>query len=205
MPRPCQRVCLQSGLKLDLNQLARRGLIRLGGYRSGSISWRDNYTGEQIALGTISANITDADQGLFHIQIGSLGQWIKLVSFPRHFGGRQWFFTCPDTHRLASVLWMPPGAHHFACRQAWGRQVAYASQFSTPLDRAHQGKARINSRLCSIGGFDPAAWEISPKPKWMRWATYNRARDKFDRYEARLNEELGAVLGRQMGPWLMTK
>ena len=30
MPRPRHRVCLQDGLKLDLNQLARRGFIKFG-------------------------------------------------------------------------------------------------------------------------------------------------------------------------------
>jgi hypothetical protein len=40
------------------------------------------------------------------------------------------------------VLWIPPGAHSFACRQRWGRSVAYASQFSTRIDRAHQEKRR---------------------------------------------------------------
>jgi hypothetical protein len=82
----------------------------------------------------------------------------------------------------------PPGALYFECRQAWGRQVAYASQFSTWVGRAHQGKARIKSRLCSIGGFDPDEWDLPPKPKWMRWNTYNRAVEKFDRHEARLRK-----------------
>jgi hypothetical protein len=66
--------------------------------------------------------------------------------------------------------------------------VAYASQFMTAIDRAHRGKSRINSRLCSIGGFDPDDWELPAKPKWMRWATYNRAVERFDRYEAILEE-----------------
>jgi len=29
---------------------------------------------------------------------------------------------------------------------------------------------------------------FSPKPKWMRW--HNRAEEKYDRYEAALNEGL---------------
>ena len=57
-----------------------------------------------------------------------------------------------------------------------------------PQSGAHRGKARINTRLCSIGGFDPDEWEFPPKPKWMRWPTYNHAEEKFDRYEAMLDE-----------------
>jgi hypothetical protein len=198
MPRPCQRVRLESGLKLDLNRLARRGFIQPGGYKGSGISWTNNYTGEQIASGLITADMSGPDEGWFRIHLGSLDQCINLVARPRHFAGQQWYFTCPYMHRRASVLWMPPGAHYFACRQKWGRQVAYASQFSTPVDRAHQGKARINSRLCSIGGLDPNDWDLPPKPKWMRWGTYNRAVEKFDRYEAILDKCTFAVVARLM-------
>jgi hypothetical protein len=31
MPRRRERVCLQDGLKLDLNRLARKGFVQLGG------------------------------------------------------------------------------------------------------------------------------------------------------------------------------
>ena len=55
--------------------------------------------------------------------------------------------------------------------------------------------ARIYARLCHIGGFNPDEWDFPPKPKWMRWRTYNRAEEKFDRYEAALNEGLmGAAI-----------
>jgi hypothetical protein len=36
MPRPRERVCLQDGLKLDLNSLARDGFVKFG----SSIGWR---------------------------------------------------------------------------------------------------------------------------------------------------------------------
>jgi hypothetical protein len=113
--------------------------------------------------------------------IGDLDQWIDLVTQPRYFGGRQWYFECPVTHRHCSVLWMPPGARRFCSRQTWRRQVAYASQFETPADRAYRGQAKIKSKL--IGDHDPDEGELPPKPKWMRWHTYNRYEQKFDAYE----------------------
>ena len=200
MPRPCQRVRLESGLKLNLNRLARRGFIQPGAYRGSGISWTNNYTGEQIASGFITADMNGPEEGWFRIQIGNLDQRIILISRPRHFGGRQWYFICPSMNRRVSVLWKPPGARSFACRQKWGRQVAYNSQFSTPVDRAHEGKAKINSRLCSIGGLDADDWEFPPKPKWMRWSTYNRAQDKFDHYESILDAGSFALVARLMGP-----
>ena len=151
MPRPLQRVRLESGLKLNLNSLARRGFIKPGAITGPvSIAWTDGYTGQQIA-GSITADMSGEQTGWLRIRLGRLDQLIGLVARRRHFGGRQWFFMCPHLHSLATVLWMPPGARSFACRERWRRQVAYASQFMDRTARAHQGKAKINSRLCSIG------------------------------------------------------
>jgi hypothetical protein len=107
------------------------------------------------------------------------------VTLPRHLGGRQWFFVCPVMHCRASVLWLPRGAQHFASRHAWSGRVAYRSQFMTPIDRAHLGKERIKRRL--IGELDPEEWDLPPKPKWMRWKTYQRYVERFDEYEAALD------------------
>ena len=198
MSRPRQRACLQDGLSLNLNRLARRGFIQPGAATGPTgIAWRNS--DEEIASGIITADLRGPDEGWFRIQIGQLDQGINLVSCPRHFGGRQWYFLCPSTNRRASVLWKPPGAHYFACRQRWGRQVAYASQFLSRADRAHGGQAKIKSRLCSIGGFDPDEWRFPPKPKWMRWSTYDQAAEKFDSYEAILDEDTFALVARLKG------
>ena len=182
MPRPRQRVCLESGLKLDLNKLRRQGLIRPGSKCGVLIRWTNTYTGEKIANGVITSNMEGAYEGWLRIRLGSIDQTIILVPKPRHFGGYQWYFVCPVMNRYASVLWMPPGATRFCSRQAWGRRVAYASQFADPDNRAHQGQAKIKSRL--IADLDPDEWDLPPKPKWMRWSTYNRYVERFDAYEA---------------------
>ena len=189
MPRPLQRVRLESGLKLNLNRLVRRGSIKPGAITGPvGIAWTDN-TGQQVS-GYVTADMSGEEAGCLNIRLGQLDQCIYLVARRRHFGGRQWFFKCPHLHSLATVLWMPPGAHSFACRQRWGRKVAYASQFMDPIARGHRGAAKIKSRLCSVGGFDPDEWELPPKPKWMRWGTYNRMVEKFDRYDAMVEEGL---------------
>ena len=88
MPRPLQRVRLESGIKLDFNRLARRGFVRPG-MRTGPVSIAWTNTGEQIASGLITADMsgTDRPHGWFRIQIGSLDQHIHLVARPRYFGG----------------------------------------------------------------------------------------------------------------------
>jgi hypothetical protein len=142
MPRSRQRTCLQDGLKLDISWLARRGLIAPGLVTGpNSIRWVNSH-GEVIASGWISADMEGDTEGSLCIRIGELDQRVPLVTLPRHYGGRQWFFVSPVTNGRASVLWLPPGAQHFACRHAWPRQVAYRSPFMTPMDRgpSRQGK-----------------------------------------------------------------
>ena len=197
MPRPRQRACLQDGLKLDLNQLARQGFIKFGAdIGARAISWSDSYQRE-IARGVIIADMTDPCHAWFRIAIGGSVQQVDLVSRPRHYGGCQWFFVCPVTGGLASVLWKPPGASTFCSRQAWGRQVAYRSQFQNASDRAYLGKERIKSRL--IGNLDPAEWDLPPKPKWMRWATYNRYVERFDEYEGMLDQASISSVVKRLG------
>jgi hypothetical protein len=186
MSRPRQRVCLQDGLKLDLNQLARNGFVRFGSNTlNRGIAWTSSYWGE-VASGVISADMSNEHIGWLRIVIGGLDQRITLFPRPRHFGGHQWYFVCPSTNRLASVLWKPSGATQFCSRQTWGRQVAYQSQFNDPTSRAHAGKARIKNRL--ISSSDPDEWDLPPKPKWMRWATYNRHERQYEHYEGLLLE-----------------
>jgi hypothetical protein len=176
---------LQQGLKLDINLLARRRLIAPGSATGPhAIRWV-NSNGEVIASGWISADMEGDTEGSLGIRIEEFDQRIPLVTLPRHYGGRQWFFVCPVTNRRASVLWLPRGAQQFASRHAWPGRVAYRSQFMTPTDRAYLGKERIKRRL--ISELDPEAWDLPPKPKWMRWKTYHRLVDQFEKYEATLD------------------
>jgi hypothetical protein len=197
MPRARHRVCLQDGLKLDLNQLARKGFIKFGAnIGARRISWSNSHHGA-IASGVVTADMTDPNHAWFRIAFGGFVQQITLVSRPRHLGGRQWLFLCPATGRLATVLWKPPGASRFCSRQAWGRQVAYHSQFQDAATRAYLGKERIKARL--IGDLDPAEWDLPPKPKWMRWATYNRYVERFDDYEEVLDKASISSVMKRLG------
>jgi hypothetical protein len=161
MPRPRQRVCLEAGPKLDINELRRTGVMprELQDQQAGSIQVRypDGFEQE-----------------------------IRFASRKRHFGGRQWYFQCPVTGRLASVLWKPNGATRFACRQAFRGQVAYQSQFLEPTGRCHLAKAKIQRRLCA-----PEWWDDMPaRPKRMRHATYAKWEARFELQERRLDEAL---------------
>ena len=145
-------------------------------------------------MGLFTASMEGEYEGWLRIQIGSLDQRIILVPRPRHFGGQQWYFICPVMNRRCSVVWMPPGANRFCSRQTWRRQVAYASQFETPVDRAYRGQAKIKSRL--IADLDPDEWDLPPKPKWMRLRTYDRHVERYDGYEEILDSGIADLMAK---------
>ena len=195
MPRWRERVRLEDGLKLDLNQLVRQNLVRPGAAWGSTIRWNYRYSGEEIASGQVSADMTHDRRGWLRLQLGTFDQWIPLEAVPRHFGGRQWYFLCPATSLRASVLWKPPGANRFCSRQTWGRQVAYGSQFASPHDRALNAAQDIRYRL---GWEDYASIDdcMPPKPKWMRWRTYERIIQLCEANEAICNQYLWGILAR---------
>jgi hypothetical protein len=169
MPRSRERVCLEAGLRLDINKLRRTGVMPRG------------LNGEKAGI-----------LGVRYPDIG-FEQEIHFTSRPRHFGGRQFFFQCPATGRRCYVLWKPPGATRFCSRQAWGGRVAYQSQFTDSTDRAHLAKAKIRARLCDVGGWrEPEGWSdpLPPRPKRMREATYARWKARFEEQERKLDEAL---------------
>jgi hypothetical protein len=118
------------------------------------------------------------------------------VSDPRNFGGLQWYAICPKTGRQVRVLYRPLGATFFASRYAWGRRAAYASQFLDPIGRAWRTKAKVKTWV--LGNEDPNEWDLPPKPKRMRWATYERGVAKYDAAEEALNAQLITAAARLM-------
>jgi hypothetical protein len=94
---------------------------------------------------------------------------VNLVSTPQPFGGRRWWFQCPVTGRMATKLFLPRGARHFASRSAWG--LGYATQRAGRLEKISRRAARAYR---SIGGKGNWREGLADKPKWMRWRTYSQ-------------------------------
>lgn len=196
MGRDGWRVRLENGLKLDLNRFARRGYVRPGAVSGPvGIKWTNSYWGH-IGSAVLWADMRGPVEGFLRIKMGELDQRIILLRLRRHFGGGQWYFICPVMNRRSSVLWKPPGAARFSSRQTWGRRVAYQSQFLSPTDRAWNIKGKINRRLCEAGGLDPDDWDFPPKPRRMRWRTYEQLEERFDRQEEKLDLEINRAWAR---------
>lgn len=182
MARWRQRASLDSGLKLDINKLMRDGTLKPGELTCQATSWRRVATGEIVAVAIIDAEMRPDRPPRISIEYAGREQGVRLAYCRRNFGGRQWYFLCPDTGRRVSVLWKPPGARYFASRQAFGRQVAYGSQFESPRDRALSAARDIRRRIGGpdcISCLDP----FPQKPKGMHWATYDRLQEQCQQYE----------------------
>jgi hypothetical protein len=192
MPRDRQRLTLESGPKLDLARLIPSGAGKPGRHIQCVLTYG---SGETI---TAILKLSD-DGGLLELTFQGRQQSFSLVSESRHFGGLQWYIACPKTGHCVRVLYRPLGATFFASRHAWGRRAGYASQFLDPIGRAWRTKAKVKAAL--LGDEDPDEWDLPPKPKGMRWATYERWVAKYDAAEEMLNNQLAFAAARLM-KWL---
>ena len=194
MARPRKRVRLEDGLKLDVNKLVRQGFWPRGNEPlTFSTQWTSNHRGVITnAQSTIQKEGEDR-ASLRIVVVGKPEQRLELIAQPRHFGGKQWYFVCPVTGGKCSVVWMPPGADLFCSRQAWGKRVAYSTQFESPFDRALTAREKVKSRLS--GNLKQPYACLPIKPKWMRWHTYERLAEKYYAQEDKIDQCMADLVG----------
>jgi hypothetical protein len=174
MGRPRSKAHLEEGARLSLTGLRLRPNTLLtviwtlgnGRTRSGNIHLKN-------------------DEGhLSLVDESGHSQGLRLIAEPRHLGGCQWYFICPRTGARAAVIWRPLGASCFASRQAWKGRAGYASQSIDAIDLGWNAKRRIAKRL---GSAEPHNYAWPPKPKGMRWATYDRLIERFNAAQKRID------------------
>jgi hypothetical protein len=167
------RATTEDGLTLSLSNLLRD---RSGCAWAGSTTWTSSATGEQVASIGYEAHLRQ-ESGLVrlrHTTTQSDGErhesyyWIQLQTTPQPLGGRRWWFVCPRTGKRAAKLHLPDGAFTFASRQAY--RLTYACQREPAHYRALRRAFKLRGKLGAEGGIG----DYVPKPKWMRWSTYDR-------------------------------
>jgi hypothetical protein len=110
---------------------------------------------------------------------------VRLIWTVPTYGGRRWWFQCPRTGRRITKLFLPNGGLHFWSRQAYG--LGYACQREDRLGRLQRRAAMLNRQL---GGKGWSTWDDPPtKPKWMRWRTYERKYEIWERAVEEANDE----------------
>jgi hypothetical protein len=74
----------------------------------------------------------------------SVIQSVRLVSRRMRFGGKRWYFVCPQTKRPCCKLILPPGATAFASVKGWG--LLYRSQHDDVLTRTQKAIGKLTMR-----------------------------------------------------------
>jgi hypothetical protein len=144
-----------------------------GGERSGSIGVRVDSTMAVTLQYTATINGSRQD----------LNERVAIEQVPCNFGGVRPWFCCTRCARRVAVLYLRGG--RFACRSC--QRVAYTSQSGSVSDRVHARYHKLHALI------------ENGKPKWRRWATFNRMVDKFELADERANLELLRVIQRLTG------
>ena len=119
---------------------------------------------------------------------------VELIAIPWQFGGRRWFMLCPQLRRRVLKLYLPNGAQRFASRQAMG--LAYQVQRLDPVQKGHARLARAFSKLGA--SYSNLYEPTPPKPKWMRYKTYDRLVADIKAARKRHRQTTNDVLARIM-------
>jgi hypothetical protein len=186
------RKTVESYLMLDVNQLSEKGWLRPG--CSSTCRWM---VGGEI----VSINLRAVDGRLhlsYKVRAGG-GGWeeiveiIPIVHARCRFGGSRAYFICPgdrtDCGRRITKLHL--SHRYFLCRHC--NQLAYASQYEQPWQRALRRANKLKQRL----GIDVGITEPFPeKPKGMWARTYGCLLDEILQAEMLANEAQANMINR---------
>jgi hypothetical protein len=132
------RTLVEDCRSLDINRLAREGVVRANARSSGN--WRWSHQGVEVASVGYEADTTESVSGTLRLrytvkrraEVQDLHYPISLVTTPLPSGGRRWWFLCPASRnggpacgRRVGKLYLPPGGTVFACRHC--HRLAYTS------------------------------------------------------------------------------
>lgn len=183
------RPVVDDGLRLDVHRV----VVAAIGHRV-PVRWSWRRDGVPIAHIVVAVTMHGSARGTLALTYRCNGvpfnQHFPLQAEPCRFGGQRWFARCPVTGRRAAKLYSLGGAG-FHARARYGC-VAYRTQRApTAFDRVLMRRDRILFQR--LNGDDP---DFVPKPKWMRWKTYDRLMAQLSAAEAQLDEHLAGLLAR---------
>ena len=173
--RPGYRLKAESVLKVDIRRWRKGGYLIDG----QSFNWQWSRDGEVTSrIGVVISG--GAIRLNYSMQGKDASQTIWTTTTPCRYGGARRWFECPVCHGRSAVLFMRSG--RFACRKC--QKISYKSQSGSADDRE---TARYHQLAAIID---------AGKPKWQRWATFERLEDRFERASEQVNRSLMALIQR---------
>jgi hypothetical protein len=93
------------------------------------------------------------------------------------------------------LRWVWTGTNEEAASVALTGSLEGGSQFEAPYERALGQAGKIRPRI-SGPGWESLDDPFPPKPKRMRWATYDRIAQRYEGYEATVDARLIGFIGK---------
>jgi hypothetical protein len=176
-------------LDLDIRTLNQRGW--LDKTTSQTLTWKKN----QQVIGSIQflvwTRVQFPEKPYVTLRYKSRtngGDWqelnyeIELETTKCNFGGVRYWFKCPECSKRACVVY---GGTIFKCRSC--HSLVHKSRNESSLDQAirrlHKEKDKLYAND-NISLYDSVKWLY--KPKWMRYKTFERKRNKLISLEHRI-------------------
>lgn len=169
--RPALRGVIEHRKRLDVRVLRKWGVLGRDG-SAGAVRWwsGDDDAGSISYLieneGSVRLDYTVTDDGVQH----PIRYWLATTRIPCRYGGHRYYWLCPWCSRRCEVLAIAKQGREWACRRCL--RLRYVSQGLTPCYRLQHRADKIYARL---GAADS---DFIPKPKRMRWRTFNRMVDQ---------------------------
>jgi hypothetical protein len=184
------RMLVEDGLKFDVHRAVRAGRERGAPFRW---QWTDS-DGNAVGYIVVAVDLDGAGSGTpalsYRCNRVPFDQRFRLHANPCPFGGFRWFAICPATGQRAAQLYLLNG-EGFHARARYGR-VSYRTQrAASAIDRVRMRRDRI--LLQHLKADDP---DFVPKPKWMRWKTYNTLMARLADAEGQLDAHMRILLRR---------
>lgn len=135
--------------------------------------------------------------GCYTAKINDYSTSLTLTTTQAGYGVRYWYL-CPHCYSRTAKLYI--GQQDIACRTCW--KLHYASQSENKLDRLRRNIRR--QRIAIWGDYEPAANLFNqvyffPKPKGMRWDTFECKRAQLMKDEERYWNAFYPVIDRLIG------
>ena len=173
--RPAYKIKGEQLMRLDIRAIRRSGLLRMSGATTWTWSRGDEHVGS--AQLTVSA---DSIRLAYSVNGQDSSQIVTTATTSCAFGGSRRWFSCPACHGRVALLYMRSG--RFACRSC--QRVSYSTQSGSESTRGFALYHRLHA-LIEAG-----------KPKWQRWATFQRLEDRFNRVDGRVSRSLFKLVER---------
>lgn len=195
-PRTKRHILIENAVCLDLKAFKCSGLMVPGEAVDGVLPVFRHMSHSPAGEVYLTCHVHDREHGALTLKFNLRHGWpieqhVTLVSAARvPYGGRQWYFICPQTGARACRLYLPRGAERFLSREAHGLRYAveHEAQDANDITRACRLYARIAGEAPPNGALGP----LPLRPRGMHAATHARLTARLICVQARAVGRPGA-------------